>query len=90
MALTSANEASVSQVNRELNELAEAIHSLDDMLMRLGDKIACVLVDEAKGCEDPSCPQPMLVPMADQIRVSRQRIINLRDRVQSQVNRIEL
>ena len=90
MALTCANEVAVYQVNRELNELAEAIHGLDDMIMRLGDKIACVLMDEAKGCEDISCPQPMLVPLADQIRVSRHRIVNLRDRVQSQVNRIEL
>lgn len=90
MAVSCANEVASSQVNRELGELSEAIHSLDEMLMRLGDKIACVLVDEGKGCEDPSCPQPMLVPLADQIRVNRQRIVNLRDRVQSQVNRIEL
>jgi hypothetical protein len=90
MALTCNTEASTSQVNLELNELAGAIQVLDNVLMRLGDKIACVLVDEAKDCEGPSCPEPTLVPLADQIRVSRYRIANLCDRVQSQVDRIEL
>ena len=90
MALTPSPEMPGTQVARELSELAEAISSLDQTLMRLGDKIACVLVDEGKAIGGEAVPQPMLVPLADQIRDNRLRVNNLRDRVQSQVNRIEL
>ena len=79
-----------SQVEEQFLDLSKSLSNLDDLLMRLGDKISPALrmEPEAKGL--PGAPDCSLVPLAEEIRGHRRKVERAADQVQSWINRIEL
>ena len=83
-------EKSSPQVETEFKEIGSAIDALDNVLMHLGDRINPVIRETGPSPCSVGAAEAQLVPLANELRRSRQKIESLTDRVQSWINRIEL
>lgn len=84
------NPKTNTQVEEGFSDLSKSIENLDNLLMRLGDKLCPVLrLEEAEGCAPP-IPECILVPLAEELRDRRKRIDRASDQVQSWLARIEI
>ena len=84
------SERKKSQIEEQLDIMDGEIYRLSELADRLGSKLSPVTRLPEPCCANAASPPPSLVPVAETIRIMRERIVYVSERIDDLFLRVEL